>query len=86
MINPELYYTPKQITTLASKGFFPIKARATLMKLIKSNVLKSVRYDTGGIRPYFKVKGSELIRFVEFGDIGSYGETVGIQEQGGHHQ
>lgn len=86
MINSDRYYTPRDIVLLAQKGFFPIKSRATLGKHIDSGRMKAVNYGTQD-RPFWKIKGSELVRFMEFGDVGSlpsYEErkAIRIQEQG----
>lgn len=87
MINSNLYYTPREVIVLAQAGYFPVRSRATLTKLIKSGKLKVVNYGTN-TRPFYKIKGEELIRFNELGDIGSSQiddekkKEMGVQEQG----
>ena len=70
MISPQLYYTPREVLQLSLSGYFPVRSRTTLQKLIKSGKLKTVSYGTGK-RPYYKIKGEELLRFLELGDYGS---------------
>lgn len=69
MINANLYYTPREVTMLAQSGYFTIRSRATLSKLIKSGKLKAVNYGTTN-RPFYRIKGEELLRFNELGDVG----------------
>lgn len=83
MINPMAYYTPKQVVDLGQAGFFPVRSRTTVGKLIKTGRLNVVNYATQGNRPYYKIKGEELIRFMQLGDVGSvqFNETTRVQKQ-----
>lgn len=89
MINPSIYYTPKEVIQLGAAGVFPVKSRTTLTRLIHSGKLNVVNYATQVNRPYYKIKGEELIRFMQMGDVGSLevpvAHEIRVQEQGGDH-
>lgn len=89
MINPMIYYTPKEVVDLGQAGHFPVRSRTTLTRLIRGGKLSVVNYATQGNRPYYKIKGEELIRFMQMGDVGSLtvpDEKVRVQEQGGDNR
>ncbi len=70
MINPSIYYTPREVIKLAQAGYFPVRSRTTLQRLITSGKIKTTNYGSGS-RPFYKIRGDELLRFSELGDIGS---------------
>lgn len=69
MINPRKYYTITDLLKLAKEGFFPIKSRTTIMRLIQSGKLPVANTSSGGKRTYF-IKGEDLLAFLD--SSGSY--------------
>ena len=64
MIIPEKFYRVSEIIELAREGFFPIKDRHTISKLIKSGKLKAM--DTGAEeKKIWHISGSELLAYLK---------------------
>lgn len=71
MILPGMYYSLREIEKFGRAGFFPIKSRHTLSRYIKAGILKSLPIKSPSGKVAYKVKGDELIRFMEYGNLGS---------------
>jgi len=85
MINPTVYYTPKEVIDLGQAGHFPVRSRTTLTRLIRSGRISVVNYATQSVRPYYKIKGEELLRFMQYGDVGSH-EAARVQGEATDHR
>lgn len=59
MINDHKFYTLTEVEELGRQGYFPVKDRHTLIKLIKSNKIKAVNMGAGK-KPIWQVKGEDL--------------------------
>lgn len=83
MINPNVYYSPREVVKLGQAGYFTIKSRMTLQKMIHDGKIEVSKYDAGS-RTYYKIRGSELMRFMELGDpnnLPTYGGTMGVHRK-----
>lgn len=76
MIHPDKYYSPQELEDLGKEGFFPVKEKITILKLIESRQLIAVNISTNPKLKYWKVKGSDILKFLD-----SRG-TFSLQEEG----
>lgn len=65
MIHPLKYYSPQDLEDLAKEGFFPIKEKISIIKLIESGKLIAVDISISDGRKYWKIKGSDILAFLD---------------------
>jgi hypothetical protein len=64
MINPERFYTMREIHDLSKEGLFPI-ATTSLYKMIKEGKIKAFQQSIQGIKPRYKILGKDLLLFID---------------------
>lgn len=64
-INPQKYYSVKELVALGGEGFLPFSSGSTIQSYIKDGRLKTFRESGKGIKPRYMVKGEDLLMFIE---------------------
>lgn len=76
MIHPLKYYTPQDLEDLGKEGFFPIREKITIIKLIETGQIPALNK---GANPKFKqwsIKGEDILKFLDLRG------TFPLQEEG----
>lgn len=63
MINPLKQYSLTEVMRLSEEGLFPIRTRATLIKLIQNGKLIAINRSSGK-KPLYEITGENLLIFL----------------------
>lgn len=77
MIHPGKYYTPQELEDLGKDGFFPVKEKITIIKLINSGQIPAINISVNPKLTYWKIKGEDILAFLDL--RGTYSIKEGEQ-------
>lgn len=64
MIDPLKYYPISDVLQMAKEGYFPVKSRMTLLRLIRSGKIRVLNTGTED-KPVYHFKGETLLQFLD---------------------
>ena len=68
--DPIKYYSLAELVEQGQKGYFPIKTKPTLLKLINTRRLYAINVGSSSEKPVYAIKGETLNMFLsEYGTI-----------------
>lgn len=62
-IDPQKFYNLSELVALGQEGYFPVKSRPTLYRLIRENKLKATNVTVRSKNQFF-ILGNDILKFV----------------------
>ena len=64
MIDPLKYYTITELLELSKEGYFPVKSRTSVIRIIKAGKLRAINVGAED-RPNYTIKGEDILVFLD---------------------